>query len=604
MEAKAGGMPEQNTVLSNSALIDQNRTLYRQLPIILAVNLPLIAGLAWIFWPYVNRTGLQLWCGSMLVIMLLRFILYFTIYKQLQPAQFARWSLKIFAVNSALSGLMWGLAGILFFVPDRLDLQLILLLILIIKGAGSVSSVTSYLPSFYAYFPASMLPICIRFFMQGDINSILLGLTALVYTIVLLVFGKNLNHTLLESWRLRHQNQQLLEEALEQKHQAEQANTAKSRFLAAASHDLRQPIYALGLFNAVLEESETQPKSARVVAQIGSTITTLQNLLDALLDISKLDAGVIDVNRQHIDIQTVLIRLANEFSPQAQEKNLQLSWPHEPLIVHSDEVLLEQVLRNLVSNALRYTRQGSVTIKAVAQHDQIQINVIDTGIGIAPAQQRKIFAEFYQVGNPERDRRQGLGLGLAIVDRVVKLLGSQIHVESGLGQGSRFYFSVPSGEAALVVRKSEAVDEHANQRLHATLAVVEDDKDVADAMQQLLQSWGCRVLISPDADAMLNQLRQHKLMPDLIVSDMQLANGQNGMDAITRICTLCGKAIPSLIITGSNQSEQLEHVKQNGIPVLHKPVAPARLRAWLRNALQNRSSIAITTPARQTLPAD
>ena len=594
-------MEKSDARLTDPALIDQNRTLFRQLPIILVVNLPLIAGLGLIYWPWVNHSLLLLWGGGMLVMMLVRFIVYTAIYKKLPPDQLVAWPMKIFAVNSALSGLMWGIGGILLFVPGRLDLQLIILLVLIIKGAGSVSSVTSYLPSFYAYFPASILPICLRFFIQGDMVSVLLGLTVLVYTLVLLVFGRNLNRTLLKSLRLRHENRQLLEEALTQKAQAEQANNAKSRFLAAASHDLRQPIYALGLFNAVLEEIETHPKSARIVEQIGSTITTLQNLLDALLDISKLDAGVIEVNRRHVDLQPLLARLANDFAPQAVEKGIQLRWPHASVAVYSDEALLEQVLRNLISNALRYTRQGTVTINAVMHDEQVKIEVCDTGIGIAPEQQHEIFAEFYQVGNPERDRRQGLGLGLAIVDRVLRLIGSQIQLESVIGQGSRFYFNVPQGDPLRLVRKPAPATAKSEHTLRATIAVVEDDKDVADAMGQLLHRWGCTTFISADANGMLEQLRQSNVIPDLIISDLQLANDQNGIEAITRIRALAGKSIPALIITGSNHAAQLEEVRGHGIPLLHKPVAPARLRSWLRHTLQ---SAAITsTSASEAKPS-
>lgn len=565
--------------------IDQNRVLYKQLPIILSINIPLISALAWIYWPWVNQQWLLVWCGSMFFILLLRFYFYATVYKNIPRHQLEPWQMNIFAANSALSGIMWGLAGILFFVPGQLDYQLIIFLVLILKGAGSVSAVTSYLPSFYVYFPTSMLPICLMFFMQGSTNSILLGLTGLVYTVVLMVFGKNLNVTLLESLQLRNKNQQLLEEALHQKHQAEQANLAKSRFLAAASHDLRQPIYALGLFNAVLEETVTNKKSAKVVTQISNTIGTLQNLLDALLDISKLDAGVINVNRQHFDLQSVFSRLANDFAPQAEDKGLQIYWPTGTLAVYSDENLLEQVLRNLVSNALCYTMAGKIEIKAEAIDNHVCIEVIDTGIGIAADKQQEIFSEFYQVGNPQRDRRQGLGLGLAIVDRVLKLLGSEIQLQSSPGKGARFYFFEQKGDIIKSISEQNKSVVTSEQTMNATIAVVEDDVEVAHAMQLLLESWGCTTFITADADTLIERLQHSKAKLDMIISDLQLANGQSGVKAIQRIRHHVGHSLPALIVTGNSNAEYLEDVKQLDIPLLHKPVAPSKLRAFLRNML-------------------
>ena len=569
----------------SALIIDQNRTLYKQLPIILSINIPLVAALAWIYWPWLNQHWLVAWCGGMFMIVLLRFYFYLTVYKNIPRDQLQAWQMKLFAANSALSGVMWGLAGMLFFVPDRLEYQLVIFLVLILKGAGSVSAVTSYLPAFYAYFPASMLPVCVMFFLQGSTNSILLGLTGLVYTVVLMVFGKNLNKTLLESLRLRDKNQHLLEEALAQKHQAEQANLAKSRFLAAASHDLRQPIYALGLFNAVLEETVTNAKTAKVVTQISNTIDTLQNLLDALLDISRLDAGVVNINKQYFDLKAVFARLANDFTPQAQEKGLHIHWPEESLAVYSDENLLEQVLRNLVSNAIRYTASGSVEIKAAATGERVRIEVIDTGIGIAADQQREIFSEFYQVGNPQRDRRQGLGLGLAIVDRVLKLLGSAIELQSSPGKGSRFYFDVRKGDLDKIATEPHKSMAASPQKITSTIAVVEDDVEVAHAMRLLLESWGCTTIVTADADAMLEKLQQGNAIPDMIISDLQLTNGQSGINAIQRIRNQAGRSLPALIISGKSDAQYLEDVKQLGIPMLHKPVSPAKLRAFLRNML-------------------
>jgi signal transduction histidine kinase/CheY-like chemotaxis protein len=574
-----------NPSSNETTQIEQDQTLFKQLPIILGINIPLVAALAWIYWPWVDHRWLLSWCAGMLLIMLLRFYVFYMIYKKLPKDKLAGFKLNVFAVNSALSGFMWGIAGILFFVPGKLEYQLIILLVLIIKGAGSVSSVTSYLPAFYAYFPASMLPVSTMFLLQNNVVSILLALTSLVYTVVLLIFGKSINKTLLESLRLRNENRQLLQETLEQKRQAEQANVAKSRFLAAASHDLRQPIYTLSLLNGVLEANVRDAKSAQVITQIGNTIETLRQLLDALLDISKLDAGVIEVNRKNINLDRLFQCLAGEFEPQADTKALRITWLVDNCAVYSDEILLQQVLRNLVANAIRYTNAGDIEITAKKSANRVRIQVADSGIGIPPSQQDAIFLEFYQVDNPQRDRRQGLGLGLAIVARVLKLLQSEIHLHSEPGKGSRFYFDLAPGKLS---NKNTETNRGviSKQILNATVAIIEDDIEVAQALQLLLQNWGCNTLVSADGDGILDKIKNEDATPDIIISDLQLANGQNGLDVIERTRQFTGNNTPALIVTGNSDRKAVEQAKQRNITVLQKPVAPAKLRAYLHNTIQ------------------
>ena len=569
--------------LSSSALIDQNSVLFKQLPLILLINVPLIAALAWLYWPWVDHSWLIAWCSSMVVIMLLRFLLYGFIYRRIPQENLEQWHMKVFAGNSAISGFMWGMAGVLFFVPEQLEYQLIIFLVLILKGAGSVTAVTSYLPSFYAYFPLSMIPISLTFLLQGDITHMLLGLMGVLFTVALLAFGTHLNRTLVESLQLRYENQRLLEQTQHQKQQAEQANHAKSRFLAAASHDLRQPIHALSLFNTVLEQSVTDEKTSEVVAQTRSTIDTLQNLLDALMDVSKLDAGTVEVHKRHFNLQNIISRLANDFEPQAKENGISLLWPEEGYAVYSDEDLLEQVLRNLVSNAIRYTSDGGVEVRTVEHENFVRIEVIDTGVGIEQDQQANIFNEFYQVGNVQRDRRQGLGLGLAIVDRVIRLLGSSIHLESEPGKGSRFLFDIDKGDNRIAQEaKLNFLGVAAPDTIECSVAVVEDDVEVGIAMQTLLESWGCKVMLSADCEGIIREINASG-PPDIIISDYQLANGSNGIQAIRKIQQHIGENIPALIVTGNIAAESLQEVRKASIPVLHKPAAPAKLRAFLRN---------------------
>lgn len=571
------------------AEIDQNKALTKPIPVILGVNIPLIAALAWIYWPWVNHGLLVLWCTVMVLILGARFGLYYFVYKKIPQNNLRRWHMKFFSLNSAISGVMWGLAGVLFFVADKLELQLILFLVLVLKGIGSVSSVTSYLPAFYAYFPASMLPLCTMFLINGGMVSVLLGVTGLIFTLVLLVFANNLNRIIVDSLKLRYENQQLLEQTLQQKHQADQSNHAKSRFLAAASHDLRQPIHALNLFNSALEETVKDTKSKKIVLQTRNTIDSLQNLLDALLDISKLDAGAVQANKEHFDTQVLVSKLRNDLSGQALKKRLQMEWPSENHVLYTDPSLLEQVLRNLIANAIANTTEGHIAVHARLMGQHIRIEVTDTGAGIAPELHKDIFSEFYQIGNKQRDRRQGLGLGLAIVERVIKLLGSQVMLESTPGVGSCFYFDLPCADPEQVSSNKTKTDTSAARQHYdtsgAVIGVIEDDVEVALALQVLLDNWGCTMILATEASDIINQLEQEGLHLDAIISDYQLSDHQNGIDAIKVIRTHIGKTIPAIVVTGNIADDCAAHARESNIPLLHKPVPPSRLRAFIQNSI-------------------
>ncbi len=565
-------------------LNDQIMAVRKQLLLILLLNLPLVIVLSWIYWPLVDHWTLGAWSLTMLMVMIFRLVLFIFFADRISarlPTHQHQW---ILVSNSALSGLLWGWAGVLFFVPDQLEYQLIILMVLIVKGTGSVSSIINSLPAFYAYFPASMLPISLMFLKQGEITSVILGLISLFFTVIVLLFGRNLNRTLLESLSIRYENQRLLQETEQRKKQAEKANQAKTDFLAAASHDLRQPIHAMSLLLNVLEQPHDTQSVSRVTEQMRGTLDSLTHLLNALLDISRLDAGNVQVNLVHIDILDITNRLNDEFQLLAKDKGLELHWPHQSIYIHTDAVLLEQVIRNLVSNAIRYTHQGRIDVRCQVHQDKVRIEIEDTGIGIETAQQENIFNEFYQLANLPSDRNHGLGLGLAIVDRIMKLLGCQIELVSTPQSGSCFSFELERGDAnSVTINNSDALTPGITGELNSCVALLEDDKEVSEAMQLLLESWGCRTFTAVDSGDLLTQLSAAKLNPDIIISDLQLSKGKNGIDESKKISQILSIKIPVLIITGNIQAEQLAQVKASGLPLLYKPVAPAKLRAFLRS---------------------
>ncbi|MFO1398545.1 MAG: ATP-binding protein [Burkholderiales bacterium] len=361
---------------------------------------------------------------------------------------------------------------------------------------------------------------------------------------------------------------------------AETANRAKTRFLAAASHDLRQPLHALGLFATRLAERVRAPEEAALAQRILTSVTSLDSLFAALLDISRLEAGAVAAAPRAVALAPLLDRMANDFAPEAIERNLRFAVVPTRLAVHSDPVLLERIVRNLIANALFYTRSGGVVIGARRRGPgRVAIEVWDTGPGIAGADVERIFEEFYQVGNQERDRARGLGLGLAIVQRLARLLGHDVEVQSTVGRGSVFRVVARTAPADAV-----APDEHAaivpDALAGHRILVVEDEEAVREGMRQTLEAWGCAPLIAAGVDDAVT-LACAGAAPDAVVVDYRLPGGRDGLAAIAAVRAACQREIPAVIVSGESSSAELARVQAAGIPLLQKPASPAKLRAML-----------------------
>lgn len=566
-------------------LVEQIDILYRSLLPILAVNLVVSSALVFGLWDVVSQTTLSIWLGLMVFVLVIRVLNYLS-YRYRFKQELANRHGLYFVFGAGITGLIWGVGGVILFPEQSLEYQLFILCVLVGMGAGSLSSQTTFLPAFFAYFPTSLLPISVKLISVGDQIHLALGIMTSAYIFALIYFGLNINRTFIQSLMLRFENLELVEQLRKQKNEAEQANISKTKFLAAASHDLRQPLHALTLFTSVLDDSIKYPKARRVVDQIKASVDALQSLFNALLDISRLEAGVMKVEKIDFSLQPMFEKLANDFNPEANEKGLELDWPDCGFAVHSDQALLEQILRNYVANAIRYTVSGKVQITCEENSGLLTISVVDTGPGIPEEEKEEIYKEFHQLGNPERDRSKGLGLGLAIVQRTANLLEHPIHVESQLGKGSTF--SITVGQVSIVDNPVELVAssvEHTNNQAKAALVVVIDDEaNVREGTESLLNAWGCDVITAASKDEALSRLAQCEIMPDGIIADYRLRENQNGIDAIHAIHEKYGCKIPALIVTGDTAAELLREVNSSGFQVLHKPVAPVKLRTFLRNA--------------------
>ncbi len=376
----------------------------------------------------------------------------------------------------------------------------------------------------------------------------------------------------------------------ERTRQLEHANLAKSRFLATASHDLRQPVHALGLFAAQLRQPMNAEQRHRVVERINAAVAAMNDLFKALLDISKLDAGALAPSIANFPIAHVLDRIESTFAEAAHEKHLSLRIVPTDAWVRSDPVLLERIMLNLVSNAIRYTREGGVLVGCRRRRDQLLIEVWDTGIGIPEEQREIVFSEFYRLGDTQGDQNAGLGLGLAIVDRLCRLLGHSIELASVVGKGSRFTVGAPLVPRQATAPESAAPIQTALDASNGKLVVViDDDPLVLEGMGGLLRSWGCRVVSGGSIAATLANLDGQDQPPDLIISDYRLAEGQTGIAAIEQLRSRFGAPISAFLISGDTNPEPQREARASGYHLLHKPLDPMMLRAMITQMLKNKA---------------
>lgn len=447
--------------------------------------------------------------------------------------------------------------------------------------ALTVGVLAEHLPTFYAFVvPASTLltALAIR---EGEAGyDALAALTALcVGAVAMLAHSKC--KAFKTATQLRFEMRALAEEATRQREIAEQANIAKSKFLAAASHDMRQPLHALALLADALQAVRNDDEARNIALDIGAAVRSLDKLFNGLLDVSRLDAGVMTPQRVHFKLDTLLQRLANESALAARGKGLSLGFVPSGFTVFSDPVMLESILRNFISNAIRYTAEGSVRISADAHGDSIRIEVQDTGIGIAPECHEAIFSEFYQLDNPERDRARGFGLGLAIVRRIAKLLDHEIGVHSELGRGACFHIDVTRGETRLEQNEPSAPPTTLDVSGLRVL-VIDDDAAIRSSVSTLLRLWGCDCVTAESEDEAVLRLRE--LGPaDAVIVDYRLRAERTGLQAIARLHAEFQRMIPALLVSGDTAPERLRDAAASGHMLVHKPAPPHVIRVFLGN---------------------
>jgi signal transduction histidine kinase/ActR/RegA family two-component response regulator len=578
----------------DEVLREQVALLRHNFPMTLLASLATALGTLWIMVRVVEVQAITVWLVSHTLVVAM---VYLTL-RTIAPGQgdMTRAARKLFACMAAM-GLSWGSLGYVVLrwgTPES-----------VIYSIGIISTVSSGAlglgaPLFRAYVTyltcaigGVMLAVVLG---GGPVKWPALLLTSVYYALTCLQ-ARTADRATRRSIALKLENDRLVSQlreesqrALAAQEAAEQADRDKSRFLAAASHDLRQPLHAMGLFLESLQRSPLNDHQRTVLGHAHAASGAAAEMLTTLLDYSRLEAGVVKVRPDAFAVQPLLTALEQEFGAQADTAGLVYRTRETSAAAFADRSLVGLVMHNFISNALRYTRQGGVLIACRTRGKRLALEVWDTGPGIPRSEWDNIFKEFHQLGNPERDRRKGLGLGLAIVQRLAREMHTAVEVRSTPGQGSVFRLWLDRWQGALQDDTAPAPD----GRILAGLKVlaIDDDEAVRMGMQSLLQSWGCVCTTAESSADALDCLED--MTPDLIITDFRLRHDETGKQVLQALRAYLGTPVPAIIMTGDTSPQRLRDAQSTSALLLHKPVSTGQLRDAM---VQLTAAVASTTTA-------
>ncbi|WP_354339201.1 ATP-binding response regulator [Variovorax paradoxus] len=491
------------------------------------------------------------------------------------PEYWARFNAR----NVLLRSCVWGLAPWLCVPPGR-NLGLWVMVIVMMMGgcAGGALSLAVLKRNIPRFIVPSMASLTLALAWRGDSTHLFLATGCLLYMCVMIMFALQHHRLLTAALTMRFEKEALAEQLSHQIAATQRVSEEKTRFLAAASHDLRQPLHAIALFGAVIEKKLKGTEEWNHAVRLMDAVGTLGDSLDILLDISRLDAGEVAPQIRPVELNPLFLALNNVFVAQAADRDLQLRLRATPCWVLSDPQLLQRLLSNLVDNALKYTTRGGVVVAARARGPLVWIDVCDTGIGIADEHLGRIFDEFYQIGNPGRDRAQGLGIGLSIVQRLSRLLAHPLQVRSRLHHGSRFRLVLPAVTASGVVPLAACPG--AALPLPQRVLLIDDEAAIRQAVTGLLQAHGVTidaVASEAEAEAVLVQAAHGSTPVEVLLCDVRLADGADGLAAAQRLSARFSPGLQVLLITGETAPQRQRQMLDSGLQVLLKPVAADRL---------------------------
>jgi two-component system, sensor histidine kinase len=560
--------------------VEQARFIHRNTPSGVIGGTVVVLIVAFVFWPVVRQDYLTAWVAAVLTLTTVRMVIWRSYRSRAFTLEVARSWLRVSVGGAFASGVLWGVSSLFMIPPGEVAYQLIFLWAVSMMAVAAMFSFSAHVPTYMAYFLPSTLPTLGVLLAQGTVAHVGFVLGMLVYIVIVVRFVSTYNRMFLETQKLGFENLDLVAQLTDQIAVARSANLAKSRFLAAASHDLRQPMHALNLYLGGMAGLDLPAPAKAALGNAAQCAVTMDGMFRALLDVSRLDAGSVQPETRAFPIAPLLDRVRLEHEQDARAKGLRLRVAQCSAWVRADPAFVDRILRNLTANAVRHTRRGRILIGCRRKAGGLRISVHDTGPGIAPEQQRMVFEEFYQIGNPERDRTRGMGLGLAIVDRLAKLMQANVHLASTPGRGSTFALELPivphldPAITAPAARREEARRSFAG----SLVAVIDDEEMILNATRSLLEQWECEVVTAVSGASAMQQLSTSPRAPDAIVCDYRLRGDENGLAVIDSLRAEFNQDIPALLITGDTGPERLREIQASGLSVLHKPVQDEVLR--------------------------
>ncbi len=579
-----------------TSLPDEVQSSFDYMPATLAGIAAGFGLIAWLMWPFTPPQVMLPWLGAFGAVWLARLALSLRFRRTTRTtlADWRRWRI-VSNVATLVSGAMWGVTAWTFYFRGENTEQIGLIIIVYTLCVAAVPVLSTQPRIFLAYSGLAFLPMATRIATAGNPQSWrLAGMLLIIFTLTLLL-ARNYRQALVRVIELKHRADTLLVQLRAEKQaadaarrEAEVANRAKTQFFTAASHDLRQPLHAMGLFAEALRGKTHDGEVAQLVNSINESVDALEGLFSELLDITRIDSGGVDVHPEHFTLADILRKLRLHFEPTAFEKGLSLRLRGGHHVLHADPLLVERILRNLVSNAIRYTNDGTVLVSGRRRGDRVLLQVWDTGLGIREQEQARIFEEFYQVPNTAAvapHQRKGLGLGLAIVKRLADLMHAPLSLRSQPGRGTVFTLELPAGRTVARTRTPLPGQAPTSITLEGRLIVlVEDEPAVRAGLEALLRGWGASLASFDsvaEASAWAERSDPALVQPDLMIVDYRLENGLNGIDALIALRRRFGAGVPAIVVTGSTMTGHDRDAQEHDFHLLIKPVLPNKLRAMI-----------------------
>lgn len=608
-EVQAAGVgfdPATRAMLDDQASAERVSDIYAYLPITTVAMVVGVVVTVGQYWTLVPRAGMVAWLVALGLLGVARSYMYrgFKKRRSNDRESLLRWY-QAWRATTLVAGCLWGLAAWFFFPYGGAAEQLILILTIYSYCMAGMQILSPQHNTFYEFCALCLTPLVVRVALPGGTaNLMLAGYLLVIFGITIMLarlYRKNNEGLVQIKVRLDQLTLQLRAEkaaAEAARQQAEVANRAKTQFFAAASHDLRQPLHAMGLFAEALRQRSHDEEVTQLVASINGSVDALEGLFSELLDITRIDTGGVDVTPEHFNMGDIFRKLRLHFEPVAFEKGLALRFRGAQHNLYADPVLVERILRNLVSNAIRYTNDGTVLVSCRRRNGRMLLQVWDTGVGIREREQEHVFEEFYQVPYSESltpQQRKGLGLGLAIVKRLAGLMQAPLRLRSQPGRGSVFSLEFPPGKAPRVREPSDVRGKLPIGLTldHRFIVVVEDEPAVRGGLEVLLRGWGARVASFETAEESRAWAQKSDIegeRPDLLIVDYRLEQGHTGIEVIQAMRARFGQGVPAIMVTGSTMTQHDSEAAEHDFHLLIKPVVPNKLRAMIGFKLGVRSA--------------